>query len=419
MFRVLAQIKHRVVMAAILAAALPQSARAVEFDFTGYLDARVIAEPAMTDWLSGGLGKYRFGGDRYDMRFEGIGQATLIWDSALSATVLARADQDTVNGLDLLEAYVSWHPARSGKWSWAVKTGAFYPSISLENDDLGWASPYTLTYSAINSWIGEELRTLGSEGTLRYHSETAGTFSLMGSLYCCNDPTGILMADRGWALDDRATGLFERIRIPDVTARQFRQVPPQRTGMFDEIDHRIGWYAGLAWQMPGIGKFSVVRYDNQGDPAMKTFNDTAWDTRFWAFGARTQVDDLVLIAQQLTGYTSVVARGVLQITKFQSGFVLASYGLGSLSTDEVNLDDWRFSMRADLFQTRKPWMVTSPMHEDGRAVTAALSWQGVDWLRVTGEVMMLHSRRGQYVAAGVPSGGLGQSQFQLDLRYFF
>ena len=47
--------------------------------------------------------------------------------------------------------------------SWSVKAGAFFPTISLENDDLGWTSPYTLTPSAINSWIGEELRTIGSE----------------------------------------------------------------------------------------------------------------------------------------------------------------------------------------------------------------------------------------------------------------
>ena len=37
--------------------------------------------------------------------------------------------------------------------------------------------------------------------------------------------------------------------------------------MFDEIDHRAGWYGGLNWQMAGLGKLSVIRYENQGDPA--------------------------------------------------------------------------------------------------------------------------------------------------------
>ena len=49
-----------------------------------------------------------------------------------------------------------------------MKAGAFFPTISLENDDIGWTSPYTLSASAINTWIGEELRTIGTEGTLRF-----------------------------------------------------------------------------------------------------------------------------------------------------------------------------------------------------------------------------------------------------------
>ena len=69
----------------------------------------------------------------------------------------------------LLEGYVSLASAIARALSSrSVKAGAFFPAISLENDDLGWTSPYTLTPSAINSWIGEELRTIGSEGILRY-----------------------------------------------------------------------------------------------------------------------------------------------------------------------------------------------------------------------------------------------------------
>ena len=66
--------------------------------------------------------------------------------------------------------------AADGDVSWSVKTGAFFPTISLENDDLGWTSPYTLTPSAINSWIGEELRTIGSEGTCAGDTGGIGTF---------------------------------------------------------------------------------------------------------------------------------------------------------------------------------------------------------------------------------------------------
>jgi hypothetical protein len=332
---------------------------------------------------------------------------------------VARASPKEIYGLDALEAYLSWHPAAEGNFGWSVKAGAFFPSISLENDDLGWTSPYTLTSSAINSWIGEELRTIGAEGTLRYRTDAAGTLSLIGALDCCNDPAGILMADRGWAMDDRPTGLFERVRIPDATAKLFHIPYPLRTGMFDEIDHRAGWYGGLNWQMAGIGKIAVIRYENQGDPAAFTAHDTAWETKFWSFGARTQIDNLVLIAQQLTGYTAVESRGVEQMTKFQSAFLLASYDLGGLRIEGLDLSDWRASARLDLFQTRHIATTPSLMNEDGRAMTVAASWQGVDWLRLTAEALLMHSRRGEYTLVGVPSGAINQNQLQLDAKVFF
>ena len=400
--------------AAIVLAASLSPARAVEFLFSGYGDERIIAEPSMTGWLEGGLGKFRYGGHSGDIQVEGIAQGVVKFDDDLSAIAVARADEEEINGVDALEAYLSWHPQSDGALSWSVKAGAFFPTISLENDDLGWTSPYTLTPSAINSWIGEELRTIGAEGTLRYRTDVLGTFSLIGALDCCNDPAGILMADRGWAMDDRPTGLFERVRLPDATLKLFHIPFPGRTGMFEEIDHRTGLYGGLNWQMAGLGKLAVLRYENQGDPASVTAHDSAWETNFWSFGARTDIGPVVLISQQLSGYTAVVSRGVEQMTKFQSGFLLASYDL-----EELGFEDWRASGRLDLFQTRHIATTPSPMSEDGRAMTVALSWQPSDSFRLMGEALLMHSRRGEYTLVGVPSGALNQNQLQLDARVFF
>jgi hypothetical protein len=139
-----------------------------------------------------------------------------------------RADPDTPSIVDALETYLRYDDM-AGDIGWSVKAGAFFPTISLENDDLGWASPYTLTPSAINSWIGDELRTIGSEGTLRWKSDV-GVLSLTGALTCCNDEAGVLIADRGWAMDDRPFGLFERERIPDQTLRIFHAPVPAPLG---------------------------------------------------------------------------------------------------------------------------------------------------------------------------------------------
>ncbi len=94
--------------------------------------------------------------------------------------------------------------------------------------------------------------------------------------------------------------------------------------MFDEIDGRPGWYAGATWQMPGWGKISVIRYDNQGDPYAKDRRATPAGTRVsGAWAARTDIGGVMLIAQAMRGQTIVAGPTFYSDTKFQSAFLLA------------------------------------------------------------------------------------------------
>jgi hypothetical protein len=231
----------------------------------------------------------------------------------------------------------------------------------------------------------------------------------MGALFCCNDPNGILLADRGWAMHDRPTGLFERVPLPDATQRLFHAPYPARTAEFVEIDHRVGWYAGLGWQSD-FGKIAVVRYDNQAEDDARTARDTAWNTKFWSLAARTQAGPVILIAQGMVGSTGVEPRPGLDVyTDYQSAFLLASY----------DIDDWRMSLREDVFQTRRVGTPNSPMNEDGHALTMAASWSGYGWLRLTGEWIAMDSRRGEYLLDGLGSPEQTDNQFQLSARVFF
>ena len=378
-----------------------------DLSITGYVDARLFAPTDQLSWLKGGQGKFRYGSGQ-NFGGEAILQADWRMTDGLNLIAVGRLEPQTPSIADALETYLRYAPAADGPFSWSVKAGIFFPTISLENDDLGWASPYTLTSSAINSWIGEEVRTIGSEGTARWDTGSIGTVSFIGALLCCNDESGTLIADRGWDMADRPTGLFERLRVPDATRRIFHAPVPGTTGMFDEIDGIVGWYAGAVWQLPGIAKFTVTRYDNQGKPDAASLRDMAWRTQFWNFGARTQLGSLVLIAQQLSGYTEVEVRGNEAGTKFESGFLLASY----------DLEDWRISLREDLFQTRRVAAVNNLWNEDGSATTASISWSPQDWVRLTGELIAMTSRRGEYVSAGMPYQR-NDTQFQLDARFFF
>jgi hypothetical protein len=359
-----------------------------------------------TSWLDGGLGKLRFGGRQPDPNFrfaEAVGQGALILSDDLRLVAVGRIEPEQRSGIDLIEAYGAWRP-QFDDWLVALKVGAFFPPFSLENTDIGWTSPYTLTPSTIDSWIGDELRTIGVEAYAEKQT-SLGKFALTGALFCCNDPAGVLLADRGWTLDDRPSGLFEEVREPDATLILFGATPPERTPLFLEIDNRIGWYAGASWSMAGIGKASLNRYDNDADPSKSIEEYFAWRTRFWSLGWESHLDALSLLAQAMTGDTTIAPLpGVVATTRFKSAYALASY----------DLDDWRFAGRAEFFQTRST-AGAGLLDEDGHAFTFASSWMPKDWLRLTAELIALSSRRGERALVGV-TPEQADSQFQLSIR---
>lgn len=84
--------------------------------------------------------------------------------------------------VDVLETYVRYRPNSITPLRWSVKVGAFFSPISLENTEIGWTSYWTLTPYALNSWVGEELRTIGSEGQLDWRRDS-GTIALTGAVF--------------------------------------------------------------------------------------------------------------------------------------------------------------------------------------------------------------------------------------------
>jgi hypothetical protein len=386
---------------------LATSAQAVDVSVDAYADARLVVPSGERSWVDGGLGKLRFGSDQPspNLRFtEAVAQATLTLPQDLRAIAVVRVEPEQRSGIDALETYIWWRPAAEGDWHWSVKAGAFFPPVSVENDDLGWTSPYTLTPSAINAWVGNELRTIGGEGSLARTFAGAGTLTLTGALFCCNEPAGILIAERGWTLDDRPSGLFERVRLPDATAALFHVPLPARTGLFENIDGNVGWYAGLKGNIPGAGEGAVLYYDNNADPEARTAHDTSWRTKFWAGSLRSRLFGATILAQGLTGDTTIGEYPPIT-TRFASAFVLASY----------DIDDWRASLRGDVFETRNS--AGRLFDEDGHAVTAAVLWSASSWLRLGGELLDIVSRRRERILEGA-TPARDDLQFQLSARVF-
>ncbi|HEY5236916.1 MAG TPA: hypothetical protein VIJ62_00930 [Rhizomicrobium sp.] len=395
----------------LLLAALLVSGRAyaVDFSFQGYAEFRGGITDGEDSYLDGGLGKLRFGGGDGQAQFDAVGQVHAQILPELSAVVVGRLDPYHELALDMTEAYLRYRPISTDAWRFTFKAGAFFPPFSLENTDIGWTSYWTITPSAINSWIGDELRIIGTEGKVEWRGGDWGTLSLTGALYGWNEPAGVLMADRGWALDDRPAGLFEREREPDAMAVLFGAPIPLQTELFSEEDGHTGWYLQGMWDVPGIGKIEIERYKNQANDAAEKNGAFAWETHFYSGGLETSWREFTLMAQGMSGYTAIEPIEDVEFeTRFKSVFALAGWERG----------DWRLALRGDLFQTREQnpgvWLPTS---EDGHALTAAGTWTPHEWLRLTAEVLYVDSTRDQRAVVGLDPHQT-QTQFQLLARFY-
>lgn len=392
---------------AIASAALGAGpATAMDFSYDGYVDVRLVGADGQHSWLDGGLGKLRFdSGDSVPQFGDAVLQGTALLTPEIMAVAVVRADAEQRNFVLPLEAYARYRPVSTNAWRGALKVGAFFPPFSLENTELGWTSYWTITPSAINSWIGDELRTIGAEGSLEWRS-SAGTLRAIAALYGWNDPAGVLIAERGWAMDDEPTALFEHPRRPDATLILFGAPHPDTTPLFYEIDHRVGWYGGASWSSGDSWRLEAYRYDNLADPAAHQSDYFAWHTRFWDAGLSKNWGEITVMAQGLTGDTTIApSPAFTSTTQFSSAYALAGWERG----------DWRLAIRGDVFRTHDN--SGSPLNENGSAVTGAVTWSPKDWLRLSAEVLHIDSSRNEERIVGL-NPHQTETQTQLSARVF-
>ncbi len=402
----------RQVISLLVFSATASVCSAAEFRFNGFADVRLVVPPSTDSYLDGGLGKLRFGADDSNPGVklgELVAEGSATFDDVWLVQADARVNPQYGPAVDLLEAFARYAPKSGDAWSWSVRAGAFFPTISLENEQTGWSSFWTVTPSAINSWIGSELRTIGAEGTLEWR-HNGGAVTVVGALFGDNDPAGILISFRGWNFDDRVTGLFEKTRLPDSIATLQHQPTPLERHLFQEINSTPGWYLDLSWEPSDTTGFEIMRYDNDADPTKRSGNQFAWHTTFWDLGFRQQIGPVTILSQAVSGGTLIrPTPTTFTQTDFKSAYALVGW----------DLDDWWLAARADIFQTRTRTaaLAPSPLSEDGHAFDATVSWLPRRWLRLSAEYLLVDDTRAQRLIDG-DAAHQTESQFQLVVRTY-
>lgn len=400
---------------ALLAFTLPiKAADLSPYALHGHAQLRGTAvDSDLRSFTRGGTGLLRF-----DEGSDGAQSGQLLVDAEgpLSETLrgritaLARAE-DAESALDVTEAYIEWRPYPRSHWRWRSKLGAFYPPVSLENRGVGWQSVYSLSPSAINTWIGEEVRAVGLEiaaTSVGAPLQRPFDMSVVAGIYGWNDPMGILLFQRGWAIHDRESALFESLPRPFP-----RGTTDNRIEFFHEIDDRPGYYVGLETKWRGRHVLRLLHYDNRADPAQSSGIHAAWLSRFDALGARLELPSgLTLIAQGMRGDTAVGrspdGAGML-IAEFWSYFALGSATSGAhrltLRYDRMHVQSTRGTQFFDSRQNAHAWTLAYFFDWSAHWRTA------LEGVRIDGSL-------GQRARAGLAPQAI-ERQVQLAIRYSF
>lgn len=391
--------------------------------FEGLVDIRAIGVDGQPSYLDGGFGRTRYGGaGAGDFKGElSLADAALVWKPQFTWALGAIVDVEHQDGqqhpFDLVQAYLTFRPTLPGDTRFTARAGFYYPPVSQEHEGPSWAVANTITPSAINSWIGEEVKVVGGEARVSRRfgdSEVAATAGLFGY----DDTAGTLLTFRGWGFTDIKATAFGQFNLPPIDPYMAWRQPPY-TQSTAEIDGRVGYYGRLDWSW-GRLNLNAFYYDNRGDKTGVNSNwQWAWNTRFWNFGLSYDVDDSTrILSQVMTGHTLMgypdyddpewINLG------FTSAYLLATHSFGRSGitgrAEYFSTHDANFDPGADDPEDNRG--------EHGWALTAAYRYDLTAQARWMLELMHIHSNRPGLEQAGIlPLQD--QTQLQSSLRLTF
>ncbi len=400
------------------------TAAAEAVQWSGFIAARAGSVEGPEAWGEGGFGRLGAGADgpgERDLWARGEAQWGLSADLGVSWQLglhaLARLEDPNAVGqaVGLTEAWLGWRRALGHQGELSARAGMFFYPSSQENVEALWGSPYTLNYSAINSWLGEEFRPLGLDLEWRRFLAGGAELTLGATVFGGNDTLGTLIAWRGWTMHDRLSVLGERLALPPnfslepdryfgLSQRAFRTTPIGR-----DLDGRPGWALRLRAERPGHVNGQIAWIDNRGDRRLHG-REYAWDTRFLLAGGHWQLSEAFeLLGEWTQGRTTMNFPGMPWVdTDFRAGYLMASWQRQgarlSLRHDRFRVDDRIGNLMWGLFDDR------------GHAWTLAWLFETGRRSRVGVELLRLDSRRPIAAQSGAAADTDG-TQISLEWRW--
>jgi len=407
------------------------NSQATEFSVHGIVDLRVSQVSSLDkSYLDGGQGKFALGDGLAFSVAQAGADLSVTWDNGLSAHGVVNAylkgtGEGESSAFNFTEAYVKYRtlPSTSG-YRLQTKVGIFYPKISLENDAYAWASKDTLNSSMLNTWVGEEIRVLGSEfkvTRLGRMNNDAFDLSFSATAFINNDPTGALLSWHGWTTSSRQTLWTEKRVIPWFPARGEGQPLAEQASASDpfvEIDHRVGYHIRGEWVLHRKGELSLGYYDNRAIPYKVVNGQYGWRTRFYHLGTRWRFSkDISLVAQYLFGDTLMQSEPGKDVVNndYHSAFVSLTYKWHQLMGNKKHKSTVRFE-DFSVKDNDNTWGDNN--NEDGQVLTLNHSYRLTKHWFLSAEFTYIDSHRAARSYSQQPVD-LTEKQLQFAARYFF
>lgn len=232
---------------------------------SGFVTARGIYVESQPSWLDGGFGRFDVSKNTHQEE----AHLGIDWTPAEWVTVHAHGLARKRGGM--VEASVDLR-----KGDFRLRAGQFFLPTSRENTDRLWSSPYTISFSALNSWIGEEVRPIGTELQWQHLTSTS-VITFAGGAFRGNDTMGALLGWRGWSIGNHLAVTNEVLPLPPLPF-----FPNQRDGskpIGRDLDGRSGWTARMRVSLPERAMVQLAHLDNRGDRKLYR-GEYSWQTQF-------------------------------------------------------------------------------------------------------------------------------------------
>lgn len=232
---------------------------------SGFVTARGIDVESRPSWLEHGFGKFDVGANAHQEE----AHLGIDWTPADWLTIHAHGLARRKGGL--VEAYADLR-----KGDFRLRAGQFFLPTSRENTDRLWSSPYTISFSALNTWIGEEVRPIGGELQWQHLTSNA-VVTIAGGAFRGNDTMGTLLGWRGWSIGNHLAVYNEVLPLPPLPF-----FPDQRRdgtqSIGRDLDGRTGVTARARVSLPERATLQLARVDNRGDRELYR-GEYSWQTK--------------------------------------------------------------------------------------------------------------------------------------------